>query len=160
MTRARTVQAVAAAGLVFVVLASLLVSVAVVFATSISAKPASGPRDNGNDVQTSITVTGDLSDTVINGFNNLGAYWDLPSGPPNSQFLMTDNGWSIDKGGVFTIKSEVPLYDGNTNPVRPGVHKITVCAVPLASTNGFPICLATNFTVLKGVASLSPASGR
>ena len=64
-------------------LAIFLASVAAVFATSISAKPASGPRDNGNDVQTPITVTGDLSDTVINGFNNLGAYWDLPPRGPN-----------------------------------------------------------------------------
>src|SRR6185295_11562786 len=60
----------------------------------------------------------------------------------------------------FNIPTEVPLYDGSTNPVRPGLHKITVCATPFPSTNGFPICLATNFTVLKGGASLSPASGR
>ena len=132
----------------------------VALATTIGAKPTSGPRDNGSDVHTPITVSGDLSDTVTTGFTNLGAYWDLPAGGPNSSFLMTNNGWSIGSSGVFNVPTEVPLYDGNANTVRPGIHKITVCATPNLSTNGFPICLTTNFTVLKGIAAFSPASGR
>ena len=139
----------------------MFASLGIALATSINAKPASGPRDNGNDVQTPITVTGDLTDTPTTDFSNLGAYWDLPTSTPNSSYLMTDNGWSIQSStGVFNIPTEVPLYDGNTNPGSAGAHKITVCAVAFPSTNGFPICLTTNFTVLRGIASLSPSSGR
>jgi hypothetical protein len=137
----------------------MLVTAAVALATSINAKPTSGPRDNGSDVQTHITVSGDLSDTVTTGFTNLGAYWDLPASP-NSSYLMTDNGWTIDATGVFSVNTEVPLYDGTATTVRPGIHKITICATPKVSTNGFPICLTTNFTVLKGLATLGPTSGR
>jgi len=71
---------------------ALFATLGIALAVSINAKPASGPRDNGNDVQQPITVTGDLSDTVTAGFTSLGAYWDLPNpGVPNSSYLMTNN---------------------------------------------------------------------
>jgi hypothetical protein len=143
-----------------IALLTLGIAVGVVLATSASASPVKGPRDNGGGVQTAIVVTGDLLDSGTPGFTSLGAYWDLPDpNTPNSSYLMTDNGWTINSGGAFTINTEVPLYTSAGPPERPGLHVITVCATR-GGASAVVLCQSDDFSVLKGTATLSKTSGR
>ncbi|MGH7635204.1 MAG: hypothetical protein ACRENC_15820, partial [Gemmatimonadaceae bacterium] len=108
------------------------VAVGIALATSLTVSPAKGFRDDGNDTQTLITLTGDVSDGAATPWNDPVAYWDAASDQHDPGHEMTINGSSIDSLGQFTVDTEVPLYDANGEPVRPGPHTIAVCATPVS----------------------------
>ncbi len=102
-----------------------------VLATGMSVKPKSGARDNGNDVQTPFNVSGDLLDSgTFASWQAPRAYWDTPdaNNPDSAYEIGVPGSATVDPDGGFNFDLEIPLYDNNVSPVRPGTHKVTVCA--------------------------------
>ncbi|MEA2677365.1 MAG: hypothetical protein QOJ81_1506, partial [Chloroflexota bacterium] len=142
---------------------TFLVGLGFVLAAGMSASPTSGPRDDGNGNPTLVSVSGDLDDGPTGAWNAAKAYWDLPGDhltPFPIYEIATQGSTAVTTDGVFNFKVEVPWYDNEANPVRPGKHFISVCATRPSSTSGTASCVVHVFAVVKGTANLSKASGR
>jgi len=110
--------------------AMLALIISVVLAAGMTANPSTGPRDNGSGVQTSITVTGDVSPS--GGTTTWGAphaYWDTPdpNNPATAYQIAVPSSAAVANDGTFSFVVQVPLKDGAGNVVRPGSHTIIVC---------------------------------
>ncbi|MGH7486239.1 MAG: hypothetical protein ACREMY_11670, partial [bacterium] len=156
--RRRLVASFLALGLV------LAVAVGIVLATSMSAKPTFGPRDDGNASTpnpTQVTVSGTLDAPSGSPFSAPHAYWDAAneSSPTSAYEIAIVGSPAINADGTFNFKVEVPWYDHNTDPVRPGNHRITICATT-GSVAAILRCASDDFRVVKGTAVLSKTSGR
>ncbi len=142
----------------------VLATVAIVLATSLSVSPGSRARDDGASVPNpkQFTVSGDLWDGAPTPFSAAQAYWDLPGNPPTSpdpDYAMASSGsTAVTNDGVFSFVVDVPWYDHNVETVRPGAHKVTVCANH-GSIAAITECVTHKFTVLGGTAVLSKSTG-
>jgi hypothetical protein len=157
LQRRRLVAALLALGLV------LVVGLGIVLATSLTVSPAKAFRDNGSDDQTLIHLQGDLlDDPGVAAFSDAVAYWDAANASQHdpAHEMSIDSPSTVSRTGDFSFDTEVPLYDENTVPVRPGNHTITVCAIT-GSTAAVEVCAPTKtFTVKKGTAAFTKTSGR
>src|SRR5689334_19129612 len=100
----------------------LVVAVGIVLATSSVATPKGGPRDDRNDNQTPIHLEGTLLASGAAAWSSpIHAYWDAANvSQHDSAHDMTINAYTLDRLGNLTVDTEVPLYDENVVPVRPG----------------------------------------
>ena len=160
--KARARQGAVAGGFAVVLIALTL---GVMLAASLSVKPAQGPRDDGADNQTQVTLSGDLYDGGTATWGPPHIYWDVPVGErsdpdADDEIISAPGGAAINSDGTFSFSVKIPLYDKNVNPVRPGAHTLTVCGDAFGAAGLPPSCVTNGFQVLKGTADLNRTTGR
>jgi hypothetical protein len=127
---------------------------AVVAAASITLKPSTGPRDDGENNQTVITASGSFGVSV----GTITVWWDVE----DSNHQQSPSAVLNEPGpGDFSFTLPVPLYESQGGPpVRPGAHKVIVCGNSPAAVACAAGTVSATFTIPAPTVSLSKISGR